>query len=67
MNILVNYDMYQSPSEDITFAINTLNGIQNYYKFLVSDSPLKLLRVILYGIHCLISLKMISKAIVYML
>lgn len=42
MNILVNYDMHQRSSEDITFAINALNGIQNYYKFLVSDTPLKI-------------------------
>lgn len=42
MNIFVNYDMHQRSSEDITFAINTLNGVQNYYKFLVSDTPLKI-------------------------
>lgn len=34
MNILVNYNLHQSSSEDIVFAINTLNGIRIILGFL---------------------------------
>lgn len=42
MNIHVNYNILQSSSEDIVFAINFLNGIQNYFKFLASDASLNI-------------------------
>lgn len=42
MNIRVNYNILQSSSEDIVFAINFLNGIQNYFKFLASDASLNI-------------------------
>ncbi len=40
MNIFVYYNMHQGSFEDIVRAINSLNGIQNYFKFLASDFPL---------------------------
>lgn len=42
MNILINYDMHQSSSEDIVLVINTLNGIQNYFRFVVNNTPLEI-------------------------
>lgn len=42
MNIYVNFDIHQRSSEEIVYAIDLLNGIQNYFKFLASDTPLNI-------------------------
>lgn len=42
MDILVYYNMRQDDFEDIEMAVNTLNGIQHYFKFLTNELPMNI-------------------------